>query len=74
MSPIIHVRKVVLGLSQAEFATLVGVSQGTISKWESGEGAPDRDELARIREGAKARGIEWSDSWFFEVPFDRVAS
>lgn len=68
MGPILNIRKRVLGMSQAELAVIAGVSQGTVSKWETGELAPDRDQLARIRQEIIDRGIDWDDSWFFEVP------
>lgn len=68
MNPILHIRKVTLGLSQADFAAIAGVSQGTVSKWETDELVPDRNELARMRAAVKDRGLAWDDSWFFEVP------
>lgn len=68
MNPILHVRKVKLEMSQAEFGAVAGVSQGTVSKWEAGEGSPSRDELSRIRAAAIEKGIAWEDRWFFETP------
>lgn len=35
-----------LGMTQAEYATLTGHVQATISKWESGQWTPDRYDLA----------------------------
>lgn len=66
MSPILQVRKRVFGISQAELAAIAGTSQGTVSKWEAGELEPDREQLGLIRSAALARGLEWSDAWFFE--------
>lgn len=68
MSSLRHIRKSVLGLSQAEMAAITAVSQGTVSKWENGELNPNRDEMARIRDEARRRGLAWEDAWFFEVP------
>lgn len=68
MTPMLHVRKNVLALSQVEFAEVAKATQGTVSKWESGELAPDRDQLALIRKEIRRRRIEWDDRWFFEVP------
>jgi len=68
MNPILHIRTEVLGVTQAEFAKIAAVSQGTVSKWENGEGGPDIAELTRIREEARARGVRWEDRWFFESP------
>lgn len=59
------IRRAVLKASQAELAALVATSQGTISRWESGELAPDLNQMAAIREAARARGIKWRDEWFF---------
>ena len=68
MNTLRHIRKSVFGLSQAELAAVVEVSQGTISKWERGDLDPSREELARIRDEARRRGLDWNDSWFFESP------
>ena len=68
MTPMLHVRKQVLGLTQAEFAAVASVSQGTVSKWENGELEPSREELALIRDEARRRGIDWDDCWFFDAP------
>jgi transcriptional regulator with XRE-family HTH domain len=66
MSALRRIRKDVLSLSQAEIAALVGVSQGTVSKWENGELAPSLSEMSVIRAEALSRGIEWDDRWFFD--------
>jgi transcriptional regulator with XRE-family HTH domain len=68
MTPMLHVRKSVLKLSQAELAKIARVSQGTVSKWEAGQLEPSRDELDRIRLEAVERGLDWEDRWFFETP------
>jgi transcriptional regulator with XRE-family HTH domain len=70
MTPMLHVRKTILGLSQAEMAKIAGVSQGTVSKWEAGQLEPSRDELDHIRADAIDRGLDWNDRWFFEAPAD----
>lgn len=36
------------GISQADLATELGVSQPTISGWERGESAPGFDDIAKI--------------------------
>lgn len=66
-APMKIIRKHVLGLSQAEMATLTDVSQGTVSRWENGELEPDRQQMAVIRDAAAARGIHWRDEWFFDA-------
>lgn len=48
MSPIEHIRKTVLGLSQAQFAEIAGVKQSTVSRWERGELSPSIREVGRV--------------------------
>ncbi len=67
-SPMLHIRKNVLGMTQVQLAALTGAQQGTVSRWERGQLEPSRDQLERIREEARNRGVEWDDSWFFERP------
>lgn len=68
MNPLLHIRKKVFGFTQAEMAAIAVVSQGTVSKWETGSLAPDADELKRIRAEAAKLGLPWDDLWFFETP------
>lgn len=68
MNPLVHIRKVVFGATQAEMAEIARVSQGTVSKWEAGSLRPDSAELRRIRDEAAERGLSWDDKWFFEAP------
>lgn len=68
MGPIEHIRKTILEISQAALGDIAGVTQATVSRWENGELEPGREEMARIRESARARGIAWDDRWFFEAP------
>lgn len=68
MSTLEHIRKTVLGITQVEFAAIAGVTQGTVSRWENGEGSPTLAEMARVRDEARARGIDWKDDWLFEQP------
>lgn len=67
MNSIKHIRKTVFRLNQADFAALAGVTQATVSRWESG-GTPTLSELHAIREAAAERKIRWQDKWFFEAP------
>ena len=61
----LHIRKQVLKMSQAEMAALTETSQATVSRWETGELEPDRAQMETIREAAKQRGLAWDDAWFF---------
>lgn len=67
MSPMIRIRKKVFALTQSGMARVVGVSQGTVSRWEKGDLNPSIRELSKIRAEAFRRGFEWNDSWFFEA-------
>lgn len=68
MSYMLHIRNVVFGVTQRELADIAGTKQATVSRWESGELFPDQEQMARIRDTAIERGLDWSDSWFFELP------
>ena len=71
--PIVFIRKSVCRMTQAKFAELAGVAQGTVSKWESGTLSPSLVDLTKIRERVQHAGYAWSDSWLFECP-TQVAS
>ena len=51
------------GLSQAELATIVNVSQQSVAKWENGISSPRMDKLPEI---AKALNCEISDLFKYE--------
>jgi transcriptional regulator with XRE-family HTH domain len=65
MSVFKRIRVDLFHLQQAELAAIAGVSQATVSRWETGELTPGYEELRRIREEAVRRGIDWDDSLFF---------
>jgi predicted transcriptional regulator len=65
MEPLRLIRAEIFGLSQVEFAEIAGVSQATVSRWETGELTPGLNELRRIREAAICRGLPWNDAVFF---------
>lgn len=66
MTPMQHIRKSLLRISQSEMAAITSTTQATVSRWETGELSPNLSQMARIREEAQARGVEWSDSFFFD--------
>jgi transcriptional regulator with XRE-family HTH domain len=68
MTPIEFIRRQVFAASQVEFATIAGVMQSTVSRWEKGEFQPGAEHLKAIREEAARRRIAWSDAWLFEAP------
>ena len=61
------IRLNVFGVDQVGFAAIVGVTQGTVSRWEHGM-EPSLTNLSAIRYAAMSRGLPWSDSWFFAPP------
>ena len=64
-----HIRTRVFRVTQAEFAALVGVAQASVSRWENGA-APSLTEMSSVRAAAKAKGVSWDDSLFFELPVE----
>ena len=74
MNLMLHIRKDVLRLSQAQLAEVAGVSQATVSRWERGQWEPNRDELARIWSWARENDVALSDSAFFTPPAEGRAA
>jgi Zn-dependent peptidase ImmA (M78 family)/transcriptional regulator with XRE-family HTH domain len=50
------------GITQGELARAIGVSQGTISKYESGINSPPNDDLGKI-----AKELNYPESFFFQA-------
>ncbi len=73
MNALKHIRKNVFKLTQSEFSVIAGVTQATVSRWESGV-APSLDEMKAIRAAAEARKIKWNDRLFFDTPKPEVAA
>ena len=68
MTPFLHIRTRVFGVSQSGMADLARVSQATVSRWEAGAQALNMRALANIRSAAAERGLVWDDSWLFQCP------
>lgn len=66
MSPIRFIRTRLFCLSQSDFAALIGRTQASVSRWESG-GPFTNEDMAAIRHAAAERTIEWDDRYFFEI-------
>lgn len=66
------IRTFVFRMSQAEFAALLGTSQGRVSNWEAEGRFPSFVVADLVRGHGRAIcaevGQPWCDSWFFEVP------
>ena len=67
-SPLRFVRKAVFRVKQDEMAAIGGVSRPRVSRYESGEDPPSYRYMLNLRAEAKARGLDFSGDWFFEVP------
>lgn len=67
-TPLKHIRKQVLKVTQRRLAEIAGVSQATVSRWEDGELSPDLTEMAAIRSEAINLGRDWDDALFFTKP------
>lgn len=65
MNQLCRIRLEVFGATQEEMATIAGVSQATVSRWEAGQMQPTLRRLKRIRAAAQARRLKWNDRWFF---------
>lgn len=68
ISPIKNIRKNLFKVTQADFASIAGVVQSSVARWEKGEGSPSLIEMQAIRQAAADHKIEWDDRLFFEVP------
>lgn len=66
MNPMLHIRRDLFGVTQAEMGRIAGTTQVTVWRWEAGRSEPSRDHLARIRAAAAQRGLPWNDAWFFD--------
>lgn len=55
-------------LSQVQLASLVGVSPATVSKWRSGNQAPERETLERL-----AGVLNVTPEWFTRAPSTKVS-
>jgi len=54
--------------TQSQFAELLGYTQETISKFETGSERLSAEAQERIRNLAQAKKIAWDNNWFFEIP------
>jgi DNA-binding transcriptional regulator YiaG len=73
MTPIRYIRENVFRLNVADFAKIIGVGQGSVSRWEFGA-QPTARAMAKIRLAAQNSGHVWNDSLFFEVPGPRSST
>lgn len=70
-----RIRKQLFRVSQVEFAEIAGVTQATVSRWESGILAPGLVELDRIRAAAKSRRLKLrAEEFFSEAPEEGAAA
>lgn len=67
------VRKNVFGMTQEELAEVGGVSRPRVCRYESQGEPPPYDFLKRIRDHARAEGLQFDADWLFEVPAEASA-
>ena len=69
-NPVRYVRLAVFRCSTiSDFAREIGANRVNASRWESWGHFP-YSAMLKIRKLAKKRGLNWDDSYFFEVPND----
>lgn len=54
--------------TQGQFGDLLGVTQETISRYETGALRLNVQAQDRIRKLAAERGIDWDNNWFYDIP------
>lgn len=67
-SPLRHIRENVFGANQKAFAQMIGTTQATVSRIETGEIGLTDARKKRIKREADKRGRELDFSLFFEPP------
>ena len=60
---LIYIRESLLDISQDEFAALIGVSQMSLSHWESNSRNPKGQYIDSIVSICRAKGFDISKSW-----------
>jgi len=65
MNNVRRIRKTLFRVSQAKFGEIAGVTQATVSRWETGILAPSLLELDRIRASARQKGLKLKAEDFF---------
>jgi hypothetical protein len=74
MNTVVFMRTFVFRMTQECFGAQLNASQGRVSNWEAEGRFPSFIVADLVREKGRlvcaARGLDWSDSWFFEVPAD----
>jgi transcriptional regulator with XRE-family HTH domain len=67
MSRCRYIRKAVFGMTQTQFADMLGIWQGAVADLERRDALPAKHQITIRKEAAK-RGLTWRDDWFFETP------
>lgn len=66
MQSFADIRKRALKITQTKVAEITGASQGTVSRWETGELEPSFSDLAKLRVWAAANERPLNDAWLFD--------
>lgn len=67
-SPLRHIRESVFGANQKDFAEIIGTTQATVSRIESGKLGLTDARKKRVKREAERRGRDLDFSLFFEPP------
>lgn len=65
------IRKTNGNLNQAEFGKIIGVSQDTVSLWETGKSAPVVDYIIAMAQNFTYNGEPISADWLLGINNDR---
>lgn len=60
-----------LGMTQEEFAHALGITVGTVNRWENGRFRPSKLAKATILEFARRHGVQLSDEVDTNTPTDK---
>lgn len=60
-----------LGMTQEEFAHALGITVGTVNRWENGRFRPSKLAKATILEFARRHGVQLSDEAEANNPTDK---
>ena len=67
MNALRRIRLTIFKVTQSEMASIAGVTQATISRWENGV-PPSLEDMRAIRGAASDRHLDWDDQLFFDEP------
>lgn len=61
-----------MGVTQKQFADLVGVDTKSVSAWEVGRSIANRDNVKRVVQFVGEKNFEQIDAWFYSTDTQRL--